>query len=183
MVGVLEEVVRQWWPCSKTCKSLIIGSKYTEHSQHVKSSKSPLLKTLAAPPSSMYYIPPTTPSLYGFLWELGICVELRSLDTAVDFNCGPVQPLYHKCFVISSCVAKTFCRQPLCLQGKCMMQLPSCFFSWAPNALKDFQAFLAPLWPVYWYRQIWVALCSRTGACFYTWQTDGWKLWAAEHLG
>lgn len=45
-------------------------------------------------------------SLYGFLWELGICVELISLDTSVDFNYGLVQPLHHKCYVISLCVAK-----------------------------------------------------------------------------
>lgn len=56
----------------------------------------------------MYSFPSATLSLYGFLCELGICVELSSLGTTVDFNCGPVQPLHHKCFVISLCVAKKF---------------------------------------------------------------------------
>jgi len=54
----------------------------------------------------MYSFPPAAVSLYGLLWELGICVELRSLDTTVNFSCGPVQPLHHGWFVISLCVAK-----------------------------------------------------------------------------
>lgn len=61
---------------------------------------------LMASPSSMYSFLPATVSLCGFLWESGICADLRSLDTAVDLNCGPVQPLHHERFVISLCMAK-----------------------------------------------------------------------------
>lgn len=49
-------------------------------------------------------------SLYSFLWELGICAELRSLDTAVDFNCGPASqvvcdfPVYGKKLIERLCL-------------------------------------------------------------------------------
>lgn len=77
-------------------------------------------KMLVVSPSSVYSFLPATVSLYSFLWKSGICAELRSLDTAVDFNCGPVQPLHPKCFVISLYMTKKFI-ESLCLQERSVL--------------------------------------------------------------
>lgn len=132
-----------------------------------------------ASPSSVYSFLPATVSLYSFLWKPVICAELRSLDTAVDFNCGPVQPLHPKCFVISLCMAKKLI-ESLCLQER------SVLYSYQP-ALSDghpvhsesLPAFLA-LICVFLEADL-VALCSHIGIWFYTWHSHGGRLWTAAH--
>lgn len=163
MVGVLDEVAWQWWPCGKTHRSLIVRSKYTEHSQHVKTITHP---SQNASSFSVVCVFISSSSCAALWFPMGVRHLCRAEKSR--YYSG-LQALHHKWFVISPCVAKKIVD---CLSvskaEEVYSAITSLLFFMSTQCTQSLPAFPAPLWSMYSHQQICIALCSHSDACSHT---------------